>query len=152
MKRHTHFIKRCSTILQSFDLNNYAQFMRYIIIGVIQNSLGYIVYLLVTSTGVDPKLTISILYPIGFVISYIGNKKWTFSDTRNHTWAIMRFIVTHIIGYAFNLSALYIFVDIYGFNHQYVQLGAMFILVFYFFLVLRTYVFNKPHNLKSEVN
>ena len=62
-----------------------------------------------------------------------------------HAQAAYRFVLMHIIGYLINLALLYVLVDVYGYKHQYVQLLAMAILVFFFFIVLRIYVF-KSHS------
>ncbi len=125
-------------------LNQYfrSQFFRYALVGVSQNAVGYLLYLLITWFGVDPKLTITILYPVGFFLSYLGNKKWTFTHAGNHGSAIFKFTLVHVIGYSINILMLYVFVDIYGFKHQYVQIAAIFILVFYFFVALKLYVFS----------
>lgn len=116
-------------------------FFRYCVVGTAQNLFGYILYIIITWANVDPKIAITILYPIGFTLSYFGNKKWTFSHSGGHSQAVVRFTLTHIIGYIINLVLLYVLVDVYGYNHQYIQLLAMAILVFYFFIALKLYVF-----------
>ena len=134
-------LKPDDSITQLEQTRGYVQFARYATVGIAQNLFGYILYLLITWSGIDPKITISFLYPIGFTISYIGNKKWAFAHTGNHSRTLFRFTLTHIIGYLFNLALLFILVDVYGYHHQYVQLLAIFLLVFYFFITLRIYVF-----------
>jgi len=122
-------------------MESYFQFARYAVIGVAHNVIGYLVYLYFTWEGLDPKVAITVLYPIGYVISYMGNKKWTFSHEGYHRQALFRFALTHIIGYSINLTLLYVFVDMYGWPHQYVQIVAILILVLYFFIALKLYVF-----------
>ena len=134
---------RCLVFRRILNSGGYTQFVRYAIVGVVQNLIGYMLYLLITWAGSDPKVTITILYPIGFTLSFIGNKKWTFLHTGDDKLAFYRFALTHLVGYAINIALLYVFVDIYSYAHQYVQLLAMFILVFYFFIAMRTYVFKK---------
>ena len=51
------------------------QVIRYGIVGVVQNAVGYGIYLFFTWLGADPKLVVSIAYPIGILISFLGNKK-----------------------------------------------------------------------------
>lgn len=123
-------------------MERYFQFARYAVVGVIHNVIGYLVYLYITWLGLDPKISITILYPIGFAISYIGNKKWTFSHEGSNKQAAFRFILAHVIGYLINLMLLYVLVDLYGYPHQYVQILAISILVFYFFIALKLYVFS----------
>ena len=120
----------------------YRQPIRYAAVGVAQNFLGYLLYLLLTWLGLGPKITISILYPIGFTLSYLGNKKWSFTHSGDNTRAVIRFTLTHIVGYLFNIMLLYVLVDTYDYSHQYVQLLAIAILVFYFFFALKYFVFS----------
>ena len=123
--------------------NGIPQLFRYAMVGVTQNLTGYIIYLALTWLILDPKTAITILYPIGFIVSYAGNKKWTFSHKGGHKQAAIRFTLVHIIGYSINLGLLYIFVDLYGYSHQYVQLAAILFLAFYFFITLKCFVFRK---------
>jgi len=130
--------------------NGHIQFARFVVVGVTQNLLGYALYILITWAGLDPKLAITFLYPVGFMLSYIGNKKWSFSHDGSHKQAIIRFMITHIIGYAFNIAGLYVLVDIHGYRHQYVQLLIMLILMFYFFFALRLFVFKSSSTTERE--
>jgi putative flippase GtrA len=128
-------------ILHVAKSSGHIQFIRYVIVGITQNLLGYALYLFITWAGIDPKTAITLLYPVGFMLSYMGNKKWSFSHEGKHSQAFIRFAITHIFGYAFNIAGLYVFVDMYGYNHRYIQLLLMFILMFYFFFALRLFVF-----------
>ena len=138
------------TVRQIVKSDGHKQFARFVVVGVAQNLLGYALYILITWAGLDPKLTITFLYPVGFMLSYIGNKKWSFSHEGSHRQAIFRFTITHIIGYAFNIAGLYVLVDIHGYRHQYVQLLIMFILMFYFFFALRLFVFKSNSTTECE--
>lgn len=122
------------------------QIIRYGVVGVITNLLGYLVYLFVTWLGVDPKVTVGVLYPIAATIGYFGHSKYSFSHDERHRDAMPRYVVAHVVGYLSNILLLYVFVDKLHYPHQLVQLMAIFILVFYFFIVLRVYVF------KSELS
>ena len=137
-------------VLQAIKSDGYIQFVRFVMVGIIQNLLGYALYISITWAGLDPKLTITFLYPVGFTLSYMGNKKWSFSHKGDHKQAIIRFTITHLIGYAFNIAGLYMLVDMYGYSHQYVQLLIMFILMFYYFLALRMFVFKSDSTIASE--
>lgn len=122
------------------------QMFRYLTLGVLMNSVGYLLYILMTSFGIDPKVAMSIGYVIGLVVSFSGNREWTFSHEGSFSWAASRFFLMHLSGYLFNLACLYVFVDMYGYPHYIVQLCAMAVLAGYFFLVLKLFVF-KPQSL-----
>ena len=57
----------------------FLQLIRYGVIGVLCNLTGYILYLLITSYGGTPKLTITVLCGINSVVTFLGNKKCNYS-------------------------------------------------------------------------
>lgn len=124
-------------------LNTYGQFIRYGIIGISTNITAYLLYLVATHHGADPKATMTALYILVFSLSFYGNRKWVFLFDGKFSGAAVRFFITHAIGYILNLCALYIFVDIYKYNHQLIQLLSMAFLVLYFFIAMKAFVFKK---------
>ena len=54
------------------------QLIRYAIVGIGSNLVGYCIYLLLTAFVLPPKLTMTILYSIGAVLGFIGNRRFTF--------------------------------------------------------------------------
>ena len=122
-------------------MNTIRQFIRYGLLGVATNVTAYLFYLLITHYGVNPKITMTVLYVLVFSLSFIGNKKWAFSHKGNTSDSVTRFFIAHAIGYTINLCTLYIFVDIYKHNHQLIQLMTMAFLVLYFFITLKYFVF-----------
>jgi len=55
-----------------------SQLFRYGMIGVATNLASYLAYLIATSIGGTPKLTMSVLYVATAIVSYLANKKLTF--------------------------------------------------------------------------
>jgi len=80
----------------------------------------------------------------------MGNKKLTSLHEGYHKQTIFRFALAHIIGYSISLLLLYVLVDIYGWSHQYVQILAILILVFYFFIALKLFVFKENVSVGAE--
>ena len=54
------------------------QLIRYGLVGIATNSLGYLIYLVITYFGVEPKILITIMYPIGATVGFFGNRQWPF--------------------------------------------------------------------------
>ncbi|MCW8276143.1 GtrA family protein [Pseudomonas sp. PCH199] len=119
------------------------EMVRYGIIGLLANSIGYAIYLLITHFGGTPKTTMSTLYIAGTVISFIGNRKWTFTHDGNPLSAGARYIFAYTLGYTFNLSILIVMVDFLGYPHQWVQMFAIFAVAGFLFLLLKFFVFPK---------
>jgi len=132
-------------IISMIKANSTVQIVRYVVLGISMNLIGYGLYLMMTWFGIDPKVAMTIGYAIGLAVSFLGNKKWTFSHEGQLSITAYRFLLMHLSGYLFNLGCLYVFVDIYEKPHYIVQLSAMGILAVYFFIMLKFFVFvSKP--------
>lgn len=119
------------------------QIIRYGVVGVLNNLLGYGIYLLVTFFWLEPKIAISILYPIGATTAYFGHSKYSFSYQESHTKAMFRYVFAHFIGYSVNFLMLLILSDKLKFPHQAVQASAIFIVAGVLFLMFRYFVFSQ---------
>lgn len=118
------------------------QLIRYGIVGIATNLLGYGIYLLVTYLGVTPKVTVSIFYPIGVGISYLSHGKWTFDSGERTFMSFFKFILAHLFGYLTNLLLLFYFVDILVYPHQWIQLIAVFVVALQLFISFKFFVFS----------
>lgn len=117
------------------------QLVRYGVVGIANNLAGYLIYLGVTSLGMDPKLAVTIMYPIGALIAYFSHARYSFSYTGDSHGGLFRYVIAHVIGYGANVSLLYIFFDRMGFPHQSVQAVAIFIVAGLLFVLFRYFVF-----------
>lgn len=121
------------------------QLIRYGIVGLTSNLIGYFLYLALTRLGVGPKTAMSILYGIGVAQTFLFNKKWTFKNKENHGPTLLRYCISYGLGYFINIFALLLCVDYLGLPHQWVQ-GAMIILLAVFlFTAQKLWVF-RPSN------
>jgi putative flippase GtrA len=119
------------------------ELVRFGIVGVAHNLLGYLVYLLITWLGTDPKVAVAILYPIGTAVSFFANRQWTFEDKGHVGQSMTRYISMHAFGYVLNIFIIYLGVDVLAFPHQLVQLFAMGFLAMLFFLISKLLIFNE---------
>lgn len=111
-------------------------------VGVLNNLLGYLIYLSLTWIWLEPKLAITLLYPIGATTAYFGHARYSFSYQGNKLHGLFRYVIAHIIGYSVNVLLLYVMHDHMGFPHQAVQAIAIFVVAGVLFLLLRYFVFN----------
>jgi len=124
------------------------QLIRYGIVGVANNLVGYLVYLLFTWLWLDPKVAITLLYPVAALTAYFGHSKYSFLHKGRHSDAMPRYVIAHIIAYLTNLIILYVFVDKLSFPHQFIQFLAMFVVAGVLFLQFKYYVFLNRSSLK----
>ncbi len=119
------------------------QFIKYSIIGILTNLIGYLGYLLFTDLGADPKVVISVMYPIGVLCGYFGNSNITFAEAKSDLLVSMKYLFIHILGYGLNLFLLYLFVDNLGYSHKIVQAVAIIIVAIFLYVSFKYFVFKK---------
>lgn len=117
------------------------QLVRYGIVGLASNALGYLLYLVLTYLGIGPKLAMSLLYGLGVLQTFIFNKKWSFRFEGATSPAILRYAIAYAAGYAIQLFALMLLVDKMGLSHQWVMGGLILVVAVFLFLAQKFWVF-----------
>lgn len=117
------------------------QFSRFIVVGVTSNVIGYTLYILLTFSGVPPKVTMTVLYIIGACLAFWGNRKFTFGSNERLTTTGIRYVLVHFIGYSILYVMQTVFYEHYGFAHQIVQLVAIGVVAIYLFIAMKIFVF-----------
>ena len=115
--------------------------IRYVLVGVISNLFTYLIYVLTTYFWINPKLTITIFYPLGAISAYLGHMKYSFTYKGKNAAAILRYILAYFLGYGLNLTMLFILADKFNLPHQAVQALAIPIVACILFLMLKYFVF-----------
>lgn len=122
--------------------HNIRQLLIYTITGILTNTVGFIIYLLITDFGGAPKLTMSFLYLSGAFVSFFTNSKLSFRYSGTISKAFFRFLTVHALGYSINLLILFVFVDVFSYSHQYVQGISILIISILIFIAFRYFVFS----------
>ena len=117
------------------------QVARYGVVGVLNNLLGYLIYLLVTWFWLDPKVAVTLLYPVGAVTAYFGHAKYSFAYSGSTSHSVLRYVIAHLIGYSVDVLMLYVLSDRLLFPHQIIQALAIVVVGGILFLLFRYYVF-----------
>ena len=139
------------SIARIFAYKEFNELIRYGIVGLTQNGIGYLVYLFLTWVlALDPKLVVAVTYPLGVLISYVGNAKFTYGKKVKDYSMIFKYFISHCMGYSLNISLLYIFVDIYSFSHEVVQFVCIFLVAALLFLLSKFFVFTSPSKVKID--
>lgn len=121
------------------------QVVRYGVVGVLNNLLGYLIYLLITWLWLDPKVAVTLMYPIGAVTAYFGHARYSFTYSGSPSHGIIRYAIAHVIGYGANIGMIYMFSDRLGYPHQLVQAVAIVAVAGILYLLFRYFVFpNRP--------
>jgi putative flippase GtrA len=91
-----------------------------------------------TNYGIGYKTAMILLYAIGILLTFLFNRRWTFDHHGLVPKVFIYYILVYGLGYIFNLAALSLFVDEFGFPHQLVQ-GILIFVVAVFLLLLQRY-------------
>ena len=114
---------------------------RFIVVGVANNLVGYGAFVALSLLGVPAIPAMTVSYSVGMVISFIGNRKWTFGHRGSLIPTLVRFAAANLVGYGVNLALLWIFVSELGFPQIPVQFFATGCVALCTFLMMRLWVF-----------
>ncbi len=121
------------------------EILRYGVVGFALNVFGYLIYLGVTSLGVDPLITVTVFYPIAVFIGFFAHRRHTFRrEERGFKFdSFVRYVFVCVLGYFLNLGLLLVFWWILGYSHQLVQAASIFVCAGFSFFAMKLIVF--PH-------
>lgn len=119
------------------------QLVRYGLVGLSVNLASYLIYLLITHIGAEPKSVMTILYITGTLLGFAGHRKWTFVQNGAFLAPISRYFIAHFFGYLINFFLLFTFVDKLGYPHQWVQALSIMIVAVFLFIVFKYFVFRE---------
>jgi putative flippase GtrA len=117
------------------------QFLRYAIVGLASNAVGYFLYLGLTGMGMGHKLAMSLLYGVGVLQTFIFNKRWTFQQHSAYRRVFMKYCISYGFGYVINLIVLFVLVDRFGYPHEVIQGFMILTLAIMLFFLQKHFVF-----------
>lgn len=120
------------------------QLWRYAAVGIGSNLALYGAYLLLTHWGMASKLAMTLLYGLGVLQTFAFNKRWSFRNAGATGSQFRRYCVAYAAGYAFNLSALFLTVDVLGWPHEMAQGILILVTAVLLFLLQKLWVFRAP--------
>jgi len=117
------------------------QLIRYGVVGLLTNLAGYLIYLVVTWAWLEPKLAVTLLYPVGVIAGYFGHARYSFAYQGRTRTGLARYLLAHAIGYGTNIALLYVLTDLLGLPHQAVQMVAIVVVAGVLFMLFKFFVF-----------
>lgn len=118
------------------------QSARYLLVGLVSNLLLYFVYLALTSMGMGPKISMTLLFVIGTCQTFVFNKKWTFEHPGSVRRSFPRYFAAYGGCYLLNFVLLLVLVDRLQWPHQWVQAAAIILNAALLFILQRFWVFS----------
>jgi putative flippase GtrA len=117
------------------------QAVRFAVVGLASNALGFCWYLLLTWLGMGPKAAMSLLFLIGTSQTFIFNKHWSFQYGGTDRLVLVRYFVAYGLGYVLNLAMLIVLVDYANYPHAPVQAAMIVVVAAVMFLLQKFWVF-----------
>jgi putative flippase GtrA len=117
------------------------QFVRYGLVGILSNAIGYLLYLALTACGISPKTAMSALFALAIAVTFSLNRNWSFAHRGSIGHTAWRYLSVYGTGFLLNLLGLAVFVDGLGWPHAMVQAGAIVAVAIYLFLAQKYWVF-----------
>jgi len=102
----------------------------------------YLAFLGLTRIGVEHKVAMSFLYFFGVLLTFVMNKKWTFSHDGHLSFTIVKYISLYIFGYLINLGVLILMVDWFRYPYDWVQGVMVPVLAVMLFIMQKSWVFS----------
>jgi putative flippase GtrA len=118
-----------------------AQLLRFGLVGLATNAVGFAIYLGLTQLGTPPMLAMSLVYGAGVLQGFWANRRWTFSFQGAGGPALARYCAAYAIGYLVNLGGLYLLAARLGHQHAIVQAAMVFVVAVLLFVLQRYWVF-----------
>jgi len=105
--------------------------------------VAYLVYALLVYLGLHYTLALLIDYIVGIFLGLFLHHKITFKiENKINKRMTAKAIISNILIFIINLIALYIMVDLYGFNEYFSQIVTLIIIVMSSFIAYRFFIFN----------
>ncbi len=86
------------------------QLLRFILIGVLNTSLTFMVYYVLVFLKVNYLLANILAYSAGTINSYFWNRAWVFKCQKDHSELFYKFVIVNLITLLLNSSVLYVLV------------------------------------------
>lgn len=115
--------------------------LKFGLVGLTSNLLGYVVFLLITHAGIPPRTSMTMLYVASASIAFFGNRKWTFANSGGILGPGVRYILCHLAGYTINYLMLFFLADRMGYPYQLIQASAIIVVAGFLFLAFKYFVF-----------
>jgi len=98
-----------------------SQFSRYVLVGVVNNTVLYGVFLGLVKFEMHPVVATGLCFILGVLFSYVWNKNWAFGgQTKKHNRDAPRFLAAYAVGLMF--SVIYMILLLKFFNPAVAQI------------------------------
>lgn len=114
---------------------------RFAVVGLSSNLLGYLLFVGLSLLGASAFTALTGSFLLSMVISYFGNRGFTFAHQGNWRRSAAKFLAVAVFAYCFNFGILWLFVQLWGMPQIVVQFFAVGAVALCTFTLMRWWVF-----------
>ena len=129
---------------ESLKLGGANQVGKFMFSGLATNASAYVVYMLLTASGMGHKTAMTLVFLGGMAMSYSMNKNWTFAFHGPHSQTFWRFSAAYAVAYVLNYSSMWLLVDRLGIPHYWVQAANLVVISALLFVAQKFWIFAAP--------
>ncbi len=120
------------------------QIIKYSSVGMLANSIGYILYIIISNfIGINPPVAAILSGFMVIGISYFLNTKFTFKSKNKGLVGAVNYFLLYIIAILLHSLIIFIFSNILGFAHEIVAAISLVIISCALFLIQKFYFFQR---------
>jgi putative flippase GtrA len=127
------------------------QILRFATVGVINTLLTLAIIYLLMHLGVDYRGANLAGYLVGFVVSFVLNRNWTFTHRGHWLGSFARWIVVAAVAYGGNLATVVMLHQWLGIDAHLAQLGGMPVYTLLSYVGGRYFAFTAPPAASEEM-
>jgi len=101
------------------------QLLRFLTVGVVNTLLTLGIIYLLMHLGIDYRIANAAGYVIGFIVSFVLNRNWTFTHSGGWLASFARWVVVAAVAYGGNLATVVLLHQWLGVDARLAQLGGM---------------------------
>tara|TARA_B100001109_G_C18784077_1_gene436820 strand:- start:394 stop:771 length:378 start_codon:yes stop_codon:yes gene_type:complete len=120
------------------------QIIKYSSVGLLANSIGYILYIIISNfIGINPPLAAILSGFMVIGISYLLNTRFTFKIKNKGLVGAVNYFLLYVSAILLNSLIIFIFANILGFAHEIVAAVSLVIISCSLFLIQKFYFFQR---------
>jgi len=128
------------------------KFLKFSIVGFVNTAGSYLLFFILLEIAHINYLVSSVSsYILGILISYFGNKYWTFRIVRSvRRLEFIKYMILNLVGLSLNTLIMVILVEKYKINPLIAQIFAMSVVIFFNFFGSKFWVFRDPRKFRKR--
>lgn len=125
-------------------MSSIKQIIKYSVVGILINSIGYIFYIILSNViGINPSISAILSGITAASLSYYLNANFTFKAKNKGRKIALNYFLLYVCAIFIHSFSIFIFSNIFNFAHEIVAGISLIIISLSLFLIQKFYLFQK---------